>query len=204
MAGINYHDVVRVLKADFETGKLYWLPRTPDMFTDGKYQAERVCSLWNRKLAGKEAFTANLNGYRQGEIFGRHSKAHRVLWLLYTGKWPSADIDHINGIRSDNRIENLRVVSRAENLKNQRLRTNNTSGVTGVSWDKRSGKWHAHIQVNVRRKHIGYFTKISDAIAARKAAEVEYGFHANHGSVRAADPMPSIADEVRALEGLIG
>lgn len=181
-ARLSYSDVARLLKPDFETGKLFWLPRTPDIFTDRKQKAGRICARWNSRWAGAEAFTSNDGyGYRHGRIFGRPYKAHRVLWLLANGEWPLEDIDHINGSPSDNRIDNLRSISHAENLKNLRTPRTNTSGVIGVSWSKRYRRWHAYIKVSGRKISVGSFSDIAGAISARKDAEIQYGFHENHG-----------------------
>jgi hypothetical protein len=184
MQELTLEDVARVLRADFETGKLYWLPRTPDMFPNGRQTAATRCSIWNTRYAGKEAFTSLVGGYLSGEIFYRAYFAHRVIWMLAHGEWPEADIDHINGDRSDNRLANLRSVSRAENGRNQGIRRNNKSGVMGVCWSPRNAKWKAQIRVGGEQKHIGFFTDLAAATAARKAAESEYGFHPNHGAVR--------------------
>ena len=171
----------KLLRYDPDSGKLYWRERTPDMFTDGKRSAEESCKAWNSRYSGKEAFTAFRNGYPHGSIFSSIYSAHRVGWAIYFGECPVDEIDHINGICSDNRIKNLRSVSRSENMKNQKLRLRNTSGVCGVHWHSAKGKWQAYITSQGKNIHLGYFTDKDDAIAARKAAEVKYGFHANHG-----------------------
>lgn len=163
------------------TGKLYWRERTPDMFEDGKATAEHKCNRWNSRYAGKEAFTSHNDGYKCGGIFSRVYVAHRVIWAMLHGAWPEEQIDHINGVRDDNRIENLRAVTHQENSKNQKVSSVNTSGHMGVSWHKEDQRWIARIGVNKKRIHLGCFTEIDDAIAARKAAEVKYGFHENHG-----------------------
>lgn len=185
MEDLTRDQVARLLRADFDTGKLYWLPRTPDMFTDGRRSAETVCAAWNCQFANKEAFTSKISGgYHSGVIFYRVYFAHRVIWLLAHGEWPSADVDHINGDRSDNRLVNLRSVSRAENGKNQGIPRNNKSGILGVCWSKNAAKWQAHIRVGGAQKHLGFFVDLSAASAARKAAEAEFGFHPNHGERR--------------------
>lgn len=172
----------KLLRYEPDTGKLYWRERAPDMFVDGKRNPDASCKMWNKKHAGKEALTT-LIGYRYpgGNIFNRIYYAHRVIWAIFYGEWPSKQIDHINGNRCDNRIKNLRHVSHFENGKNQRLSSNNTSGFCGVSWYSARGKWQAHITSKGKKMLLGIFTNKSDAIAARKAAEVKYGFHANHG-----------------------
>jgi hypothetical protein len=167
----------KLLSYDPETGKLFWNYRPLDLFE--KMQA---WAAWNTKWAGQEAFTSIDNhGYYQGRVCSRHMQAHRVIWAVVKGRWPSEQIDHINGIRTDNRLQNLREVSVSENRKNQRRRSNNTSGVTGVSWARTKQKWLADIRVNGKQIYIGRFDDFEDAVAARKAAEAKYGFHENHG-----------------------
>ena len=172
----------KLLRYDAETGKLYWRERTPDMFIGGEHSAEHICNRWNSRFADKEAFTASdNNGYKLGRISGRNYKAHRVIWAIFYGEWPNEQIDHISGVRDDNRISELRAVTHAENNKNQKRRSDNTSGVVGVDWCKGDRKWRARIRMSGKVKHIGYFVDFSEAVAARKAAEVEYNFHPNHG-----------------------
>jgi hypothetical protein len=159
------------LRYEPETGKLYWL------------DCEDMPNCWRGRYAGVEAFTSDSgNGYQQGSIDGRTYQAHRVIWARVTGAWPAADIDHINGDKLDNRIENLRVVSRAENSRNASKRVNNTSGVCGVSWHKNRGKWQALVVVQGKYHHLGLFTSFDDAVAARKAAAREHGFTDRHGT----------------------
>ena len=110
--------------------------------------------------------------------------SHRLAWFLYHRKWPENHIDHINQDGCDNRIVNLRDVSRSENLKNARRSKNNKSGVTGVSWHKTAKKWHAQISVNNVVTHLGLFKEIEDAAAARREAEKKHGFHQNHGKIQ--------------------
>ena len=182
MRELSFSDVARILRADFETGKLYWLPRTQDIFPVGKHAADHNCAKWNGKFAGKEALnTLVTGGYRGGGIFGKAYSAHRVIWLLHTGSFPLHHIDHINGDRSDNRISNLRAATRTENNRNRRIPNNNTSGAMGVIWSKQDQKWRAQIKVDGRKRHLGYFDNFADAVATRKLAEIKYGFHENHG-----------------------
>ena len=172
----------KLLRCDPDAGKLYWRQRTPDMFTSGKSTAERVCTRWNTRYAGKEALTAkNGEGYLHGKIFKRSISAHRVIWAITHGGWPLNQVDHISGDTADNRIANLRTVTNQENGLNQKLARNNTSGVCGVFWDKSFDRWVAKIKVAGKQMHIGCFIDKSDAIVARKSAEVKYGFHPNHG-----------------------
>lgn len=178
-------DVLReLLSYDAETGKLYWRTRLPKHFRDGKHSASHTSSKWNGMYAGKEALTAvEPQGYLHGDIFGKRYKAHRVIWALTYGKWPTSDIDHINGNSGDNRIENLRVVSKEENMRNQRRSSANKSGVTGVCWNPIRRKWSAQIKVRGKKYHLGLFDQLMAAAAARKVAEKHFGFHPNHGRV---------------------
>lgn len=181
-ADLHYSDVAQLLKPDFTKGLLFWLPRSPDLFAEGKQLREHSCKIWNSRFAGTEAFTAySESGYRTGRILGFKYQSHRVIWLLHTGNWPADQIDHINGIRSDNRIVNLRAVTNAENCKNQRKRLSNTSGVVGVGWCKTYGKWTVTIAANQKEKKLGRYDDFDAAVAARKSAEIEYGYHENHG-----------------------
>ncbi|WP_296222691.1 HNH endonuclease [uncultured Sphingomonas sp.] len=176
MRRISADDVRELLDYDEKTGKLFWRERDFSWFSD-----DGVAKRWNSKNAGKEALgSLNSKGYLNGAILSVSYKAHRIVWLHQTGQWPD-EIDHVNGIKTDNRMENLRDVDRAGNLKNMPRQSNNTSGATGVKWSEYMGKWRAVINVNRARVHLGYFSDFSDAVGARKAAEREIGFHPNHG-----------------------
>jgi hypothetical protein len=106
----------------------------------------------------------------------KHVQAHRAAWAIVYGELPSGHLDHINRIRDDNRIVNLRMASRSLNRINSGLRSNNTSGFRGVFWYKTRNKWAAGIKVNGRRTHLGYFdSKVDAAVAYAKAAELYHG-----------------------------
>ncbi len=172
----------QLLRYEPETGKLFWKDRTPDMFRDGAHRAAWVCKRWNTKYAGREAFTTdNCNGYKIGGIENKSYLAHRVIWAMTSGKWPEADIDHINGDRRDNRLINLREVSRSENLRNMRRLDTNTSGRTGVYRDRAREKWMAYIQNDGKLVNLGRFDAFEDAVKAREQAEMRFGYHPNHG-----------------------
>jgi hypothetical protein len=159
-----------------ETGKLYWLPRPASMF-----KAARDWKIWNTRYANAEALTAPFEGYRAGTILGKRFTAHRVAWAVHYGVWPIAQIDHINGNRSDNRATNLRDVANTDNRRNMKRPANNRSGHIGVSWSKHTGKWRSAIMVDRLTVVLGYFESKDEAVAARKSAERQYGFHVNHG-----------------------
>lgn len=182
MSSVGYAEISHVIRADFASGKLYWLPRTPDMFASFGDDASEQCSLWNAEFAGQEALVVRqAKGYLWGRLFGESLLAHRVIWLLATGAWPEDQIDHINGQRDDNRLCNLRAVTSSENSKNQAKYINNKSGVTGVLWHKGKRKWRAQIRSGGRETHLGYYEDFDDAVLAREAANKRFGFHPNHG-----------------------
>ena len=172
----------QLLSYDPETGKLSWNRRQAWMFNDGYRGALGNCNNWNARYSGKPAFTAKMkNGYHIGAVAGRSLLAHRVIWAIQNGAWPSADIDHINGVRTDNRSSNLRSVTRTENLRNAKKPSTNTSGTIGVSWNERQKKWIAQIKIDGVGKFLGAFVDIEDAIQVRQNAERKHEFHQNHG-----------------------
>jgi hypothetical protein len=122
---------------------------------------------------GDAAGTDNGQGYVQINVNQRIWRAHRLAWLFMTGALPPKgyEIDHINGKRSDNRWANLRQATRQQNNYNMGLSKRNVSGTKGVSWIARNRKWLARLKVEGRIVHLGEFTSLSDAVAARKAGE---------------------------------
>jgi len=122
-------------------------------------------------------------GYIQIRFNKKKCLAHRLAWLYKYGDYPEAEIDHINHVRSDNRVCNLRVVSSLVNGQNKSFYASNSSGVCGVNWYKNYNKWNAQIQVDGKKINLGYFVEFSEALNARKNAEVLYGFHENHGDL---------------------
>jgi len=142
-----------------ETGVFTW---NQDMIFRGRVNAK----------SGAEA--GNLNkciGYVQIGIGGALYYAHRLAWLYMYGSWPAHGIDHADGIRSNNRIGNLRCATQSENNQNQCMSTANTSGFTGVSWHKQRGKWNAAIKINNKKKSLGLYCNIIDAANAYKNAK---------------------------------
>lgn len=158
------------LRYEPDTGKLFWL------------DYEEMPNNWKARWVGKEAFTATTDkGYRRGAIDKIQLFAHRVAYAIYYEEWPSNQIDHINGVKTDNRIANLRVVTNQENGQNVPMRRSNTSGITGVSKKKKLGLWQTYINVGGKRMHLGYFNTLEEAAAVRKAASEKYGFTDRHG-----------------------
>jgi hypothetical protein len=171
-------EVIRkLISYDPHTGKLWWLKRSADLFP-----TQRAAHAWNMQHAGKEAFTAIDNfGYKRGRIFGKNYSAHRVVMALTTGEFPPAQVDHMNGVRTDNRRSNLRLATCSDNSMNRRIHHRNKSGKSGVCWISEKKKWRAYICSNGKRSLLGYFKDMAEAIKARTKAEVLAGFHKNHG-----------------------
>lgn len=133
--------------------------------------------------AGCVAGTMGVGGYRQISLYNRLYSAHRLAFLHVTGSWPSGVVDHKDGNPSNNSWDNLRDTTQAENSRNSRGRTNNTSGYTGVCWARREQKWFAQIKVDGKTKSLGRFDNIDDAVQARLEAERVYGFTERHGEL---------------------
>ena len=136
----------------------------------------------NSVKIGGIAGTLNNQGYIRTRIKGRDYQAHRLAWLYMHKTLPINEIDHINGIRDDNRLINLREATKTQCLRNQKIRSDNTSGLKGVSWDKDKEKWVARIQVSGKPKYLGPFTDKHEAHAAYcKAADKYFKEYANYG-----------------------
>lgn len=124
---------------------------------------------------GERAGTANTNGYRHIQIKSKLYYEHRLIWLLSKGAWPKGQIDHVNHVICDNRIENLRDVSASLNQQNQiQAQRHNKLGVLGVSWHKQKRKYHARIFVNGKLLHLGYFARVSEASEAYQNAKEKH------------------------------
>ena len=163
MSQMNFTTARKLFNYDPDTGILTWA-------IDHGYKMK----------AGQRAGCLN-KGYRCIRHFGQYHQEHRVIWLWMTGSYPTDHIDHINGIRDDNRWCNLRAVSEQINQQNKPKYSNNVSGVTGVTWSKQKLKWHAYIRINNTQQHLGFFTDFFEAVCIRKSAELHHGFHPNHG-----------------------
>ena len=134
--------------------------------------------------SGKQGELATFNhirGYLSVCIGRTQYLAHRLIFMMVTGNWPTNHIDHINHIKHDNRWENLRDVAQEDNNRNMPKRLNSKTGVLGVSLDKPTGKYRAHISVKGKAKHLGLFETVDAAKAARAVASAQYGYHTNHG-----------------------
>ena len=149
---------------DKETGDLIWKVR--------KAQSVKV---------GDIAGYLQSTGYKRLKINAKAYLVHRIVFLMHKGYLPKT-IDHINGDRLDNRIENLRAVTANQNQHNRKLNSNNTSGFKGVSWCKTHKHWRAAVKLEGKKIHLGLFKTPEEADAVvRKAREELHGTFANHG-----------------------
>lgn len=129
------------------------------------------------RIAGSVAGYVESRGYVKIKIDGVEYRAHRLAWLYVYGEFPSMDLDHINWDKSDNRIENLRMVTRCENQQNSPIRKDNTSGYKGVTFNKSRGKWAAVIVHKGVAKKLGNFGSAEDAGLAYSIAAASIHTH---------------------------
>lgn len=138
----------------YENGRLFWRTQTKNMKPDAS------------------ADSAFGEGYLSVSHGRKRMSSHRVVWLLLKGKWPHQSIDHINGIRSDNRIENLRLCTRSQNMQNL-TKVSSATGFKGVTFHKQTGKFQASIKIEGKFKYLGLFVFAKDAAKAYDVASVE-------------------------------
>ena len=135
---------------------------------------KNVVHLNQSKLIGQKAGSIHSTGYRHITFMGKQHKAHRLIWLYVYGYLPK-EIDHINGDRQDNRLENLREVTRSQNQYNKVIQKNTVSGIKGVSWHKKSKSWVVRLCVEKQSKNFGYFKDIE--LAELVALEARDKYH---------------------------
>jgi len=142
-----------------------------------KWKARSDCDVqWNSRYAGTPAGWNDPNGYQIITINYENYRAHHLAWLWVYGAWPERQIDHINRARKDNRIVNLRNATRSENAANSRIRSDNTSGCRGISWDSSRDKWCVYVNRDGVRRHLGRFTSLEEAKDVhRKAFNALFG-----------------------------
>ncbi len=127
-----------------------------------------------RSVIGGMAGSLTNAGYWRIKIAGKPYMAHRLAWLYIHGEFPASEIDHINGCRDDNRLENLRLASRSQNLWNSAKRKDNSSGFKGTKFDRRNGRWAAKLQKNGKYIHLGMFATAKEAHEAYGQAATRY------------------------------
>lgn len=147
---ITQEFIKSVLNYDENTGKFTWIKN------------------------GKSAGYIQKNGYVRFNFDNKHYRGHRLAWLYMYGEYPESHIDHINGNPSDNRICNLRLCTRNQNMQNRKVNKNNKIGIKGVSWNKAINKWHVQIGLNGKVKHIGYFDDLEFAELVSVEARDKY------------------------------
>lgn len=156
-------DLREIFQYDPETGNIYWKIR----------KQRRGGFTRPGDIAGTRT-----EGRIQIKFEGKFYKAHRLAWFLQTGEWPENDIDHEDNNGFNNRWKNLRKATRSQNNRNgnNKLRSDNKSGIRGVSFRKDTGKWHARFYLNGKAIMLGDFVELEDATKARRSAEAQYGF----------------------------
>lgn len=154
-------DLVRhLLNYDPKTGIFVWRER------------EDAKKAWIARFSGKQTGCLNVYGYLVIKICGQAAPSHRLAWLYVYGRWPDHEIDHINGVKTDNRIINLRDVSRSENQQNLSYpQSNSRSGIRGVV--QRGNKWLAVIMLNQKQIYLGQFCTKDEAAAAYETAKTK-------------------------------
>ena len=121
-------------------------------------------------------------GYRVGMLKGKRYLEHRLIWLYHYGVWPKEHIDHINGVKDDNRIENLREATVQQNNFNRKSAKGSSSKHKGVCWNKERKKWEVRYRYKGKVYHVGYYeTETEAAEAYRKATEHLHKDYANYG-----------------------
>lgn len=161
------------LTADFLRQVLEYNPDTGVFIR--KYRPDKS-KAYNAQWAGKIAGSVNGDGYVCINIDRVSYLASRLAFLYVNGHWPNGEVDHDNHDKTDNRISNLRDSTHSQNQHNRSAYSNNTSGYKGVSYKKANKKWFAHIRVNGKRIHLGYFFTPKDAHNAyQKAAKIYHG-----------------------------
>lgn len=168
--GFSRQELFDLLVPDYEAGTLI-----RKMRKQRDTESTRAYRTWVTRFAGKRADRENSIGYMEVSLGNKKLLAHRILWFMRTGEVP-IEIDHKNGITTDNSQENLRNVTHDKNLENAKDRINSSTGITGVHYYKSRNKWTAHITKHGRTKCLGYFLTIEEAISARLKAEEEVNF----------------------------
>lgn len=178
---ITQERLKELLDYDSDTGVFTWKKRPVEMFSHCKYP-EGICTTWNKRFAGSHPGTNDADGYLIFRVDYKIYKAHRLAWLYVYGDLPDCDIDHKDRDRSNNRIGNLRVATRSENLGNSALNSRNTTGYKGVMYLKNKGKYVANIFHKGMNYRLGTFTDPADAHRAYcGAADLLFGEFACQG-----------------------
>lgn len=158
---------------DYDAGKLVWKKRPDTHFG--------ACNTWNSRFAGAVAGRHRPDGYCVTHVGHRIYKNHRIIFMLHHGYLPK-QIDHINGDRADNRIENLRAADNTTNQYNKKARSDSVSKIKNVRWHERTGKWEVRLTANGVRHSGGYYNTIEEAAHAAELHRIKHHKEfANHG-----------------------
>lgn len=171
--------LIRIFSYDAATGAVRYCARDEN-FARSAGWSSAVLAAWNLRYAGRIATNRIGAGYLCVSILGEKYPTHRVIWKMAHGTDPLT-IDHVDGDRTNNRLDNLRNVSDLENQHNRKLNANNSSGVSGVRWVEARRRWISRIRSGGRLVVLGSFVSKDDAISARKMAERSLNYHENHG-----------------------
>jgi hypothetical protein len=164
--------LIELVDIDPATGVMNWKPRSPQHFNSGRRGKQAACDGWNKRFSGRIAFnTPHSDGIKCSRFLGNTLIAPVGAWCLYYKSWPDGEVRHKNGNSNDNSRDNLYVTSHMETSWDQKIASNNTSGVKGVSWHRRRGAWQARIIVDGKTHHLGYFNVLGAAKEARLDAE---------------------------------
>lgn len=171
-------ELTRLLDYDPETGSLLWKPRKPSDFVAGAVRsAEVISAWWNTRFAGKPVGMPNAHRwpYVSTILFGKQYALHRLTWKMHYGDEPD-DLEAIDKNYHNLKINNYRVVPFNHGARRQKLSKNNTSGCKGVRWNHTQNVWHVTIYVRGKSIWLGRYAKLEQAVAARKAADLKYGY----------------------------
>lgn len=159
-----------------ETGIFTWMYRSSNEFKSGYRTSEANCEAWNKRYGNTTAGSLNTNGYIRIVIDYEMHSAHRLAWFYVYGYLPENQIDHKDRVRHHNWIANLREASQQCQSRNAGMLSNNTSGVKGVYFCKKSKKWYAKIAINQKSIGLGVSKNFDEAVLSRWEAEVKYKF----------------------------
>lgn len=136
----------------------------------GLFDYDQDTGDFRRRSSGRLAGSTRPDGYRLISVKRRLYYAHRLAWLYVYGEWPSSTLDHRNGDNGDNRIANLRLATYSQNNANRRRHRDGTSGMKGVTFRPKRGKWVAQMGVGGKSVYIGIYSTAEEARAAYVAA----------------------------------
>lgn len=172
LTDLTQSELKRRLHYDPDTGIFTWKPRP-----EKDFKTKSAYALYCKRYEGKTAWSKDTYGYFRIHISGKTFKAHRLAWLYVYGQFPDGEIDHINQVKDDNRICNLRDVTMADQNRNHGMHPANKSGITGVCYFH--GAWSVSIGVKCLKRTKDFF----EACCVRRSAERRLDYPTNHGKV---------------------